>query len=181
MPFSLAVEPFKGKRGVENSPNRSYFPPASPTRPAAQRKRKGSTFIPAAAAALCCMQLRSKKYCTKHHHKKKHNTKHMAPRLRRGHNTTTARVWSLSYPQILPEERCSPALVGVAVALRFFHVHAELVLLVAAHVGVAHEVQRVVVRPRGRGHEIQLHLGSEEGRARVGAAGGKRWPWGWPG
>lgn len=167
---------------MENSPNRSYFPPASPTRPAAQRKRKGSTFIPAAAAALCCMQLCSKKYCTKHHHKKKkQNTKHMAPRLRRGHNTTTARVWSLSYPQILPEERRSPALVGVAVALRFFHVHAELVLLVAAHVGVAHEVQRVVVRPRGRGHEIQLHLGSEEGRARVGAAGGKRWPWGWPG
>lgn len=76
-------------------------------------------------------------------------------------SATAVGVWWLNYGGILTGP-CGPTLVGVAVAFRLLHIHAELVLLVTAHVGVAHEIQRVVVRPRSRGHEIQLHLSSKE-------------------
>ena len=48
--------------------------------------------------------------------------------------------------------------VAVPLAVGLLHVHAELVLLVTAHVGVAHEVQRVVVDAHHRRHKVQLDL-----------------------
>lgn len=56
--------------------------------------------------------------------------------------------------------QCAWPSVRVRVALGLLDVHAEFVLLVTAHVGVAHEEQRVVLGARGRRHEIQLHLGT---------------------
>ena len=41
----------------------------------------------------------------------------------------------------------------------FQHVNAERVLLVAAHVGITHEVQNVLVTARRRGSEVQLDPG----------------------
>lgn len=51
-----------------------------------------------------------------------------------------------------------PGSIRIAVALSLLHVHAEFVLLVAPHVGIAHEVQGVVVGPGGWCHKVQFHL-----------------------
>lgn len=52
--------------------------------------------------------------------------------------------------------------VAVSVAVGLLHVHAELVLLVAAHVGVAHEVQGVVMNAHRRSDKVQFDLRTEE-------------------
>lgn len=56
--------------------------------------------------------------------------------------------------------------VGVAVCITvgLFHVCAELVLLVTTHVGIAHEVQRVVVNAHCRCNKVQFDLSERDGR-----------------
>lgn len=48
----------------------------------------------------------------------------------------------------------------------FINIHAKLVFLVAAHVGIAHEVQCVVVHTNNRCHKVKFHL-RDENRAQV--------------
>ena len=57
--------------------------------------------------------------------------------------------------------------VAVSLAVRLLHVHAELILLVTAHVGVAHEVQRVVVDAHHRRDKVQLDLERIDGRKTI--------------
>lgn len=54
-----------------------------------------------------------------------------------------------------------PTLVGLTLrlGLEVAHVDAERVLLVAAQIGIAHKVQRVVVMARAGRHKVQLELG----------------------
>ena len=54
--------------------------------------------------------------------------------------------------------QASSVRVAVALAVGLLYIHAELVLLIAAHVGVAHEVQRVVMDPQHGRHKVQFHL-----------------------
>lgn len=48
--------------------------------------------------------------------------------------------------------------VTVSIAVGLLHIHAELVLLVTAHVRVTHEVQRVVMNAHRGCNKVQLHL-----------------------
>ena len=54
-----------------------------------------------------------------------------------------------------------PTLIGLTLrlGLEVAHVDAERVLLVAAQIGIAHKVQRVVVMARAGRHKVQLELG----------------------
>lgn len=58
------------------------------------------------------------------------------------------------------QETSSYCLVGVtdSIAVGLLHIHAELVLLVTAHVCVTHEVQRVVMNAHRGCNKVQLHL-----------------------
>lgn len=64
--------------------------------------------------------------------------------------------------------------VAFAVTLALLYIDAEFILLVTAHVGVAHEKDGVVVVTRGGGHKVQFDLGlllqgqSPDGQQRVG-------------
>lgn len=48
--------------------------------------------------------------------------------------------------------------IAVSITVRLLHVNAELVLLVTAHVGVTHEVQRVVVDAHCWSNKVQFDL-----------------------
>lgn len=57
---------------------------------------------------------------------------------------------------------CFSVWVAVAIAVSLLDVYVELVLLVTAHVGVAHEVQGVVVNAHCWCHKVQFHLWSRD-------------------